>query len=388
MMSARSIESAKGAGGRAPFGCRTDIGRVRAHNEDSLAAAPPLFVVCDGMGGHAAGEVASEIAVNVIADLAPTHADAEALGQAVEAANHAIIRAAREGRGRTGMGTTCTAAVLDHERLIIAQVGDSRAYLLHKGGLQQLTRDHSLMADMLESGQITPAEAKVHPKRSVITRALGSSPRTQPDLYEINVEPGDRLLLCTDGLSGMLENDEIARTLSRESDPQECASQLVDEANAAGGVDNITAIVVDVTGFSETRRRKLARKTKATAAMLLTLLALILGGAALAFDYLVDHSAFLAEQDGKVAIYQGIPGEIAGFEFSSLVEVTNVSLTDLQPGTASRIAAEEVRLDSVRDAYNLVGSYEAEIAERADVSPDEDPGEGEPEAAPEEGAAS
>ena len=347
------------------FGSRTDVGRVRAHNEDSLMVAPPLYVVCDGMGGHDAGEVASEIAANAIADAAPAHADADALGRAVEAANHAIIRATREGLGREGMGTTCTAAILDHERLVVAQVGDSRAYLLHQGRLQQITRDHSLVADMIESGQITPEEAKTHPKRAVITRALGSSPHTQPDLYEINVEPGDRLLLCSDGLSGMLDNARLERTLSRVQDPQRCASQLVDEANAEGGVDNITAIVVDVTGFAAARHRALARKTKATAGMLLALLAVILAGGALAFDYLVDHSAYLTAEDGKVAIYQGIPGEVLGMSFTTHIETTEVDIEDLQPGTASRLREGAIRTDSVGDAYRLVASYEAEIAERA-----------------------
>ena len=135
----------------ATFGSRTDVGCVREHNEDSLAVAPPLYVVCDGMGGHAAGEVASEIAVDVICDRAPAHPDASALGQAVEEANLAIIRAA--------MGCTCTAAMLEKDKLVIAQVGDSRAYLLHKGQMQQLTRDHSLVADLIEAGQITEAEA-------------------------------------------------------------------------------------------------------------------------------------------------------------------------------------------------------------------------------------
>lgn len=147
----------------ATFGSRTDVGCVREHNEDSLAVAPPLYMVCDGMGGHAAGEVASEIAVDVICDRAPAHPDASALGQAVEEANLAIIRAAREGVGRAGMGCTCTAAMLEKDKLVIAQVGDSRAYLLHKGQMQQLTRDHSLVADLIEAGQITEAEARVHP---------------------------------------------------------------------------------------------------------------------------------------------------------------------------------------------------------------------------------
>ena len=144
----------------ATFGSRTDVGCVREHNEDSLAVAPPLYVVCDGMGGHAAGEVASEIAVDVICDRAPAHPDASALGQAVEEANLAIIRAAREGVGRAGMGCTCTAAMLEKDKLVIAQVGDSRAYLLHKGQMQQLTRDHSLVADLIEAGQITEAATR------------------------------------------------------------------------------------------------------------------------------------------------------------------------------------------------------------------------------------
>lgn len=215
------------------FGSRTDVGCVRDHNEDSLVVAPPLFAVADGMGGHAAGEVASEIAVNVLAELAPKDLDGAALEHAVEEANHEIIRAARDGRGREGMGTTLTACMLENERLIIAQVGDSRAYLLHHGKLQQLTRDHSLMADMIEAGQLTPEEARHHPQRSVITRALGSDPNTRPDMYEINVETGDRLLVCSDGLSSMIEDEQIEAVMRRVPDPQRCASQLVNEAIAA-----------------------------------------------------------------------------------------------------------------------------------------------------------
>lgn len=126
------------------FGSRTDVGCIREQNEDSLAVKPPLFVVADGMGGHAAGEVASEICVTTIAQCAPDHPDAEALGEAVKEANRAIINASLSGEGREGMGTTCTAAMMEGEKLVIAQVGDSRAYLLHAGKLTQLTRDHSL----------------------------------------------------------------------------------------------------------------------------------------------------------------------------------------------------------------------------------------------------
>lgn len=353
--------------GRKPastFGSRTDVGCVREHNEDSLVVAPPLYVVCDGMGGHAAGEVASEIAVNVIADRTPATPDAAALGQAVEEANLAIIQAAREGVGRAGMGCTCTAAMLENERLVVAQVGDSRAYLLHGGVLQQITRDHSLMADFIEAGQITPEEARVHPQRSVITRALGSDPRTQPDLFEINVSTGDRLLICSDGLTSMIEDYEIEDILNRTPDPQIAASKLVNAAVAAGGHDNVTVIVVNVTGFAEVRRRKVARKTKVTAAITIALLLAVFCGAAYAFNYWTTQTAFLGVQDGKVAVYRGVPGELFGASFSQLVEVTDVPVDDLQPGVANRLKTEGVRADSVEDAKDLVKTYEEEIAAR------------------------
>lgn len=367
------------------FGSRTDVGCVREHNEDSLSVAPPLYVVCDGMGGHAAGEVASEIAADIIAKRAPRRLDAEALGRAVEEANLAIIRAAREGAGREGMGTTCTAAMLENERLVIAQVGDSRAYLLHNGKLQQLTRDHSLMADLVEAGQITPAEAKTHPQRSVITRALGSDPRTEPDLYELNVETGDRLLLCSDGLSTMLEDLEIEKVMRKVSDPQRCAAVLVNEAIAAGGYDNVTVVVVDVTGFAEARSRKIERKTKIMAGAVVALLLLILGGAAFALNYITNNSAYLTAENGRVVIYRGVPGEFAGVSFSSLEEVTDVYVDALQPGLANRLANGIVSAGSVEDAQALVKSYEMEI--NAKNAAAEIPAEAQPDAAAEsEGA--
>lgn len=367
------------------FGSRTDVGCVREHNEDSLSVAPPLYVVCDGMGGHAAGEVASEIAADIIAKRAPRRLDAEALGRAVEEANLAIIRAAREGAGREGMGTTCTAAMLENERLVIAQVGDSRAYLLHNGKLQQLTRDHSLMADLVEAGQITPEEAKTHPQRSVITRALGSDPRTEPDLYELNVETGDRLLLCSDGLSTMLEDLEIEKVMRKVSDPQRCAAVLVNEAIAAGGYDNVTVVVVDVTGFAEARSRKIERKTKIMAGAVVALLLLILGGAAFALNYITNNSAYLTAENGRVVIYRGVPGEFAGVSFSSLEEVTDVYVDALQPGLANRLANGIVSAGSVEDAQALVKSYEMEI--NAKNAAAEIPAEAQPDAAAEsEGA--
>lgn len=350
-------------GATTTFGSRTDIGCLRDHNEDSLIVTPPLFAVADGMGGHAAGEVASEIAVNVLAELAPAHPDPEALGRAVEEANRAIIRAAHEGRGREGMGTTMTAAMLEGERLIIAQVGDSRAYLLHQGKLQQLTRDHSLMADMIEAGQLTPEEARTHPNRSVITRALGSDPNTQPDLYEINVETGDRLLICSDGLSGMVPDADIESTLARIRDPQRCASQLVNEAIANGGHDNVTVIVADVSGFAEVRRKKMARKTKLTIALVLVLFAAIVGATAWGTNSYLHNAAYLAEDNGKVAVYRGVPGDVFGLSYSEHVETTDVNVDDLQPGFAERLK-DGWRVDSVEAAQELVEEYRQDIAAR------------------------
>lgn len=346
------------------FGSRTDIGCLRDHNEDSLVVTPPLFAVADGMGGHAAGEVASEIAVRVLSELAPEHPDVEALGRAIEEANRAVIQAAREGRGRQGMGTTMTAAMLEGERLVIAQVGDSRAYLLHQGKLQQLTRDHSLMADMIEAGQLTPEEARTHPQRSVITRALGSDAHLHPDIYEINVETGDRLLICSDGLSGMIFDDQIENTLRRVQDPQRCASQLVNEAIAAGGHDNVTVIVADVTGYAEVRRKKLARKTKLSIALVLVLFAAIIAGAAWGMQTYLNTAAYLANDNGKVAVYRGVPGSVLGLSFSHLERTTDVTVADLQPGVANRLN-EGIRVDDMEAADALVKEYEDEIAARS-----------------------
>lgn len=343
------------------FGSRTDIGSVRERNEDSLVVAPPLFVVADGMGGHEAGEVASEIAVQTIQEAAPAHPDVVELGRAVELANRAIIDAVIAGRGRPGMGTTCTAAMLEESRLVIAQVGDSRAYLMHGGSLSQLTRDHSLMANMIEAGQITPEEARFHPNRSVITRALGNDPDTTPDLYEINVEAGDRLLLCSDGLTSMVEDAEIADILARQADPQKCAIALVNAAIAAGGADNVTVIVSDVEGGSGRARRRVARRAKLTVAVVLILLVAIIALAGWGGYAYLQNTAYLAQSDsGYVEVYRGVPGEVLGFSYSQLVEETDVKVSELPPSAAERIA-QNMRVSSVDEALSLVRDYEEEI---------------------------
>ena len=343
------------------YGSRTEIGNVREHNEDSLTVLPPLFAVADGMGGHEAGEVASEITINTLNDLAPQSADAEALARAVVAANLNVIKAPSQGVGREGMGTTLTAAILEKERLVIAQVGDSRAYLLHNGSLQQLTRDHSLMADMIEAGQLTEAEARVHPNRSVITRAIGSDPHMQPDLYELNVETGDRLLLCSDGICGMIEDHEIASIMRQAPSAQSCADQLVEAALAAGGFDNATAVVVDVEGFKAVREKKQARKSKALAIGVIVCLLAALACAVFAGYYYVNNSAYLIEKDGKVAVYRGLNEELFGIPLSNLEYTSGVEVDKLNPGVANRIK-EGMAVGSLEEANNLITTYQQEIA--------------------------
>ena len=345
----------------ATFGSRTDVGCVRDHNEDSLIVAPPLFAVADGMGGHAAGEVASEIAITVLSEKAPRTPDASALGRAVEDANRAVILAASEKRGRAGMGTTMTAAILQKDRLVVAQVGDSRAYLLHQGKLQQLTRDHSLMADMIEAGRLTPEEARTHPNRSVITRAIGSDIHMRPDIYELNVDAGDRILLCSDGLSSMISNNAIESIMRRQSDAQHCADELVTAALENGGADNVTVVVADVPGFSEVREKKRAHKNRALYTGLAVALVVIIFAAGFGGYTFINNSAYLIEENGKVSVYRGMPDDFMGIKLSTLDHTTNVDVDKLQPGVANRIK-EGMSVSSIDEANSLIAGYEEEIA--------------------------
>lgn len=349
------------AGQDISFGSRTDIGYVRDHNEDSLIIIPPLFAVADGMGGHEAGEIASEITVNTLAELAPSHLDAEGLTAAVEAANYNVMKAPRQGIGRDGMGTTLTAAMLEGERLLIAQVGDSRAYLLHKGHLQQITRDHSLMADLIEAGQITPEEARVHPNRSVITRAIGSAIHMRPDIYELNVDAGDRILLCSDGLSSMISNNAIESIMRRQSDAQHCADELVTAALENGGADNVTVVVADVPGFSEVREKKRAHKSRVFYIGLAIALVAVIFAAGFGGYAFISNSAYLIEENGKVSVYRGTPDDFMGIKLSTLDHTTNVDVDKLQPGVANRIK-EGMSVSSIDEANSLIAGYEEEIA--------------------------
>ena len=227
-------------------GAATDIGQVREGNEDSFLVVAPLYAVADGMGGHRGGEVASSLALETVQGMFERR-EGSLADQVVEA-NRAVFDRSQNDRTVSGMGTTLTAALVDGSRVHLVHVGDSRAYLLRGGELAQLTEDHTLVHRMVMEGEISQEEAETHPQRSILTRALGVDQSVQVDEGDVEVADGDRLLLCTDGLTGMVPEGQIREILLESADPQEAVEKLVKVANRAGGIDNITAVILD---FSE-----------------------------------------------------------------------------------------------------------------------------------------
>jgi protein phosphatase len=211
-----------------------------------------IFIVADGMGGHAAGEVASEMAVRIIADELgsfrglPDADVASRLFKAIQSANGAIFRRTLVEQDKRGMGTTATAMILFPRRYLIAQVGDSRAYLLREGRLFQITKDHSYVQEQVDAGLLTAEQARTHPYGNVITRCVGSNEEVVPDLYFGNLQSGDVVLLASDGLTGMLEDDQLARILKGNGEPTQWVDKMISDANRRGGLDNITVIIVRV----------------------------------------------------------------------------------------------------------------------------------------------
>jgi serine/threonine protein phosphatase PrpC len=240
-------------------GSRTDVGRGRPENEDSLLddREDGLYAVADGMGGHRAGEVASAIAIET---LKTAYHGGQPLEAAVKSANAAVFAKAADDVSLRGMGTTLTAVALRDGTALLGHVGDSRAYLMRDGGVTQVTDDHSLVEQLVREGRLSPEEAQNHPQRAIITRALGIDAEVEVDTYRVDLRPGDRLLICSDGLTGMLSDETIAATLRRHADPQQAADILVDMANQAGGDDNITVVVLDALADGD-------GKTAATAAV-------------------------------------------------------------------------------------------------------------------------
>jgi serine/threonine protein phosphatase PrpC len=223
---------------------RTDVGRQRSVNEDSLVLAPPFFAVADGMGGAKAGEVASAMAAGTFEGESDSGEPAEAqLTRILREANRRIYDLAVSDDSHRGMGTTVTAAKVTGDEVSLGHVGDSRAYRLRDGELEQLTRDHSLVAELERSGQITPEAAEHHPQRSIITRALGPEPDVQVDTYTLAGRDGDLFLICSDGLTSMISDDELGSILRSSDSLEEAAESLVRAANQSGGKDNITVVM-------------------------------------------------------------------------------------------------------------------------------------------------
>jgi serine/threonine protein phosphatase PrpC len=239
------------------FGSLTDIGLKRANNEDTMVSVLPtdpqvmqqrgaLFIVADGMGGHSKGEVASDMIVNEVKKLyyADLTNDIEtALLNAIKQANELLF--ASQGDTNESMGTTCIAAVLHHDNAYIANIGDSRAYIVHQASIKQISRDHSWVAEQVSAGKLTPEEALIHPQRNVITRCIGTKSEVEIDLFTEQVAHGDTLVLCTDGLYAMVSAQEILTTVIQ-STPEACVGRLIALANEHGGPDNITAVVARI----------------------------------------------------------------------------------------------------------------------------------------------
>lgn len=335
-------------------GAATDIGR-REINEDAFVASPPLYAVADGMGGHHGGDVAAQTAVEVLAHAVSV--EGRALLEGVREANREIHRLATTDPKLRGMGTTITAMVAGDGSLEIVHVGDSRAYLLREGGLVRITQDHSLVERMVREGRLSPEHADSHPQRSVLERALGVQSEVQVDSHLLDTLEGDRLLLCSDGLTGVLNDEEIRAVLVEEASPEEASRQLIAEAVEAGGTDNITALVVDYPGRRPPRaptaarpRRRFFTPRKATVAGIVLGLAVLLAVAGRAALY---NAWYVGDDRGRVTIFRGPPESVAGFDLSRPVERTDLLVASL-PQAVRQDLAHGIRAEDAADARRIV----------------------------------
>ena len=390
------------------IGAATDIGQVREGNEDSFLVVAPLYAVADGMGGHRGGEVASSLALETVQGMFERR-EGSLADQVVEA-NRAVFDRSKNDRTVSGMGTTLTAALVDGSRVHLVHVGDSRAYLLRGGELAQLTEDHTLVHRMVMEGEISQEEAETHPQRSILTRALGVDQSVQVDEGDVEVADGDRLLLCTDGLTGMVPEGQIREILLESADPQEAVEKLVKVANRAGGIDNITAVILDFSadgsGPGETKQtaipqqptmerpvaeplpeastargpktpsraarpapgarpgaprrssRRVGRKVGIWAGVTLAVVALGMVGLRL---YL-DTQWFVGVSNGRVAIFRGVPTEVGGFELHSVVVETSIPAEEAQALALYRDLPDGITADDRTGAETIVESIRDDVA--------------------------
>jgi protein phosphatase len=365
-------------------GVASDIGRARERNEDAFLASHPLYAVADGMGGHRGGAVASSLAVDVL-----SHDDSAPLSERVREANRAVFDRQAGDRAVAGMGTTVTAIEAEEASVRVAHVGDSRAYLLRDGRLRMLTQDHTLVQQMVHEGKITEEEAHDHPQRNILTRVVGVDRDVDVDEESLEVREGDRLLLCTDGLTSMMRDESVQEILEGHADPKEAADSLVDAANRAGGLDNITVVVIDVepgdgveilgegvgpalegvagttddaqpsTAIRAARdeaptsaRRRGARWRRA---LIWVGIALVVIAAGLtAFRIYLDRQWYVGVENGHVAVFRGLPSEILGFGLSGLVSETGIPAKDAERFAPYRQLGQGLTRDSKQAAYGLV----------------------------------
>jgi protein phosphatase len=369
------------------YAARSDRGLIRQGNQDSVYAGPRLLAVADGMGGMAAGDVASNIVIAALAPLdddVPGSAPLDALRTAVDSANQQIRDAVDQNPAMEGMGTTLTAMLFGGNKIGMVHIGDSRAYLLRDGEFVQITRDDTYVQLLVDEGRITEVEANTHPQKSLLMRALDGRD-ADPEYSVRQAVVGDRYLICSDGLSGVVSDETIAGTLREYSDPNLCSERLIQLALRAGGPDNITVIVADFTdadileespvvggaaatdrgmtttadnstpaarasaltrprdavpadGASEDSDGAPSRHPVRTALILVILAALLAGGLWGGWRYTQSKYYVGVTEDGKIGVFQGIPGAIAGFELSTLNYKSNISIENLTPA-----AQDEVR---------------------------------------------
>jgi protein phosphatase len=379
-------------------GLFSDVGQLRDINEDYplVDERLTLFAVADGMGGHQGGEVASRTAIEA---LRASVASGLPINEAITRANDAVLKRAEGNDELAGMGTTLTAVVVaGGSQLLVGHVGDSRAYLLRGGVLERITEDHSLVEELVREGRLTPEQAEVHPQRAIITRALGVEPFLDVDLYTVAVESGDRLILCSDGLTTMLREREVERLARTESDPQRAAETLVDAANAAGGEDNITVVVLDVvevdaaeapdpiglaesveTGDAEPDAPEPALATAAVeppapkprgsrlrgvrgALLVFVPLIVIALIAVTAVGWYARRSYFVGAADGRVVIYKGVPGGVLGWN-PTIDAKTSLLVADLD-----EVDRERVNDGAARGSFDRAEAFVARLQDNVDAT--------------------
>jgi serine/threonine protein phosphatase PrpC len=380
-----------------PSASLTDTGRRRRHNEDAYVCEPPLFAVADGMGGAQAGELASSLAAEALRDDTSERAGGEQrVDELIQAANRRVYERQSEDAAASGMGTTMTVALVEDGRVAIGHVGDSRAYLIRDRQLEQLTEDHSLVAELVRSGKLSPEEAEGHPQRSVITRALGTDPDVDVDTFSVETKPGDLFLLCSDGLTAMVDDETILDEVGRHRDDLRAAAKaLVRAANKSGGDDNITVVFFEIVGDEEAektvtlppveddeqatldeldrvpviapedgRRPAAPPRRRRRGRVLAAIVFLLVIGAAGVVLWGLWRSHFVGvEADGHVAVYQGVPWNVVG-------DVHLYRAVYVSPLLAAQLSESERRklfdhsLRSEDSARSEVRVYEEQIGVR------------------------